>query len=298
MEENKINSSPISPKKSRKNNKEIIEVEIGRPNPAFNLISIKARYRFHQIKKNFSKNDYKNYMRKCKNMYSISSKMSSEMKMSEIYESEKQNINDILNIYHELYDKISSKRIRLTRVKKEKPILLKEKLSLSAINTNKEKQLSETKSKSIKDLKHGIVNLKYQTINMNKNINNNDNKFNTFFSDTLRGNFSNNMIKNRMRKKEFKKILNHSYKDGKMITNKNFENMENDVNNDIKKKNENSELINLKLKQTPLSCKSNGLTITNFGAIIYKNSIFRSKNISHFLHNGNQILPFIYSSKY
>ena len=86
MEENKINSSPISPKKSPKNNKEIIEVEIGRPNPAFNLISIKARYRFHQIKKNFSKNDYKNYMRKCKNMYSISSKMSSEMKMSEIYE--------------------------------------------------------------------------------------------------------------------------------------------------------------------------------------------------------------------
>ena len=297
MEENKINSSPLSPKKSKKNNKEIIEVEIGRPNPAFNLISIKARYRFHQIKKNFSKNDYKNYMRKCKNMYSISSKMSSEMKMSEIYESEKQNINDILNIYHELYDKISSKRIRLTRVKKEKPILLKEKLSLSAINTNKEK-LSETKSKSIKDIKHGIVNLKYQTINMNKNINNNDNNLNTFFSDTLRGNFSNNMIKNRMRKKEFKKILNHSYKDGKINTNKNFENMENDVNNDIKKKNENSELINLKLKQTPLSCKSNGLTITNFGAIIYKNSIFRSKNISHFLHNGNQILPFIYNSKY
>ena len=297
MEENKINSSPISPKKSPKNNKEIIEVEIGRPNPAFNLISIKARYRFHQIKKNFSKNDYKNYMRKCKNMYSISSKMSSEMKMSEIYESEKQNINDILNIYHELYDKISSKRIRLTRVKKEKPILLKEKLSLSAINTNKEK-LSETKSKSIKDLKHGIVNLKYQTINMNKNINNNDNNLNTFFSDTLRGNFSNNMIKNRMRKKEFKKILNHSYKDGKMITNKNFDSMENDVNNNIKKNNENNELINLKLKQTPLSCKSNGLTITNFGAIIYKNSIFRSKNISHFLHNGNQILPFIYNSKY
>ena len=55
--------------------------------------------------------------------------------------------------------------------------------------------------------------------------------------------------------------------------------------------------IELKTKQSPKSGKSTGLTITNFGAIIYNNSIFRNKNISNFLHN-NQVLPFIYSSKY
>ena len=139
MEENKINSRQITPKNFKKNIKETVEISLGRPNPAFNLISIKARYRYHQIKNSFSKYDYKAYMRRCKNMYSISSKMSSELNMSEIYHGEKQNIDGILDIYHRIDDKISSKRIRLTKVKKNNPKfkLLKEK-SLSAVNILRE----------------------------------------------------------------------------------------------------------------------------------------------------------------
>ena len=82
MEENKINSRQITPKNFKKNIKETVEISLGRPNPAFNLISIKARYRYHQIKNSFSKYDYKAYMRRCKNMYSISSKMSSDRNIS------------------------------------------------------------------------------------------------------------------------------------------------------------------------------------------------------------------------
>ena len=296
MEENKINSNQITPKKLRKNNKEVVEIEIGRPNPAFNLISIKARYRFHQIKENFSKNEYNNYMRRCKNMYSISSKMSAEMKMSDIYESEKQNIDGILNIYHQLYDKISSKRIRLTKFKKAKPIILREKKSLSALNIIKEK-LNDSKFRTINNFKNGNDNIKFQTLKINETRTNDKNLISTF-SNNFKGNFSNNMINNKLKRKDFNKTINPSLNNANIISNKNLENIENIMNNkNIKKAGENKELFELKTKQSPKSGKSTGLTITNFGAIIYNNSIFRNKNISNFLHN-NQVLPFIYSSKY
>ena len=101
-------------------------------------------------------------------------------------------------------------------------------------------------------------------------------------------------------KNRFNKTFSPSFKAKKLISNKIQENIENDINirdNNPKKKSEDYGLYNFKTKQTPLSGKSTGMTITNFGAIIYNNSIYRNKNISNFLYN-NQILPLIYSSKY
>ena len=329
MEENKINSRQITPKKFKKNDKETVEISLGRPNPAFNLISIKARYRYHQIKNSFSKYDYKAYMRRCKNMYSISSKMSSELNMSEIYHGEKQNIDGILDIYHRIDDKISSKRIRLTKVKKNNPKfkLLKEK-SLSAVNILRETPNIDKFKISSNDFDKDGNDIKFQTQklkeNKNRNINN-DKKLSSTFSSNFKGDFSNIFINSKMansnaklKKKEsnnykikknlffdenknrFNKTFSPSFKAKKLISNKIQENIENDINirdNNPKKKSEDYGLYNFKTKQTPLSGKSTGMTITNFGAIIYNNSIYRNKNISNFLYN-NQILPLIYSSKY
>ena len=200
MEENKINSRQITPKNFKKNIKETVEISLGRPNPAFNLISIKARYRYHQIKNSFSKYDYKAYMRRCKNMYSISSKMSSELNMSEIYHGEKQNIDGILDIYHRIDDKISSKRIRLTKVKKNNPKfkLLKEK-SLSAVNILRETPNIEKCKISSNDFDKEGNDIKFQTQklkeNKNRNINN-DKKLSSTFSSNFKGDFSNIFINN------------------------------------------------------------------------------------------------------
>ena len=135
MEENKINSDEIIPKKIKKEKKETVEMRLDQPNPAFNLISLKARYRLQQIKRNFSKGDYNAYIRRCKNMYSISSKMSSEMSISDIYNEEKKNFNDIAAMFQKIYNQVSSKRIKFTKLKRDnnKIKLFKQK-SLSQVN--------------------------------------------------------------------------------------------------------------------------------------------------------------------
>ena len=304
MEEKKINSPKISPKKRKNNNKEVIEISLGRPNPAYNLVSIKARYRFHQIKQNFSKLDYNAYIRRCKNMYSISSKMSSELDVSDIYHEEKKNINGILDIFHRIDDKISSKRIRLTKFKKDsgKIKMLKEK-SLSAINLYKVKpNLSKFRitSNDFSNLSNNI-NLQSRKLNANKNNNSHikNKKMNSTYCSNFKGDFSNILINSKMNDTNFNKTFSPSFNNKNIILNKKKENIENKNTNiyNPKKISEEYGLYNFKTKQSPLSGKSTGLTITNFGAIIYNNSIFRNKNISNFLYN-NQSLPLIYSSKY
>lgn len=328
MEENKINSRQISPKKSKKNNKEVVEISLGRPNPAFNLVSIKARFRFHQIKENFTKLDYKEYMRKCKNMYSISSKLSSELNMSDILFEEKKNINDILSMYHRIDDKISSKRIRLTKVKKDNPKvkLLKEK-SVSAVNLLKEKSSLFKFRITANDFKSHQNNTKLQSQefhpNKNRNYNNNNEMLRSTYNSNFKGDFSNVFINSKMNNtnykqnsnqnnhiliktnsffeknnKDFSKTFYPSFNQKKIISNTIFEKKENNnIISNQKKSYEDFGLYNFKTKQCPLSGKSSGLTITNFGAIIYNNSIFRNKKISNFLYN-NQSLPSIYSIKY
>ena len=326
MEETKNNSCPKSQKKNKNNDKEIIEMHIGRPNPAFNLVSIKARYRLHLIKQNYSKNDYNDYIRRCKNMYSISSKMSSDMNMSDIYYQEKKGISNILNIFKKIDDKVSSNRIRLTKYKKDnsKKKYLKEK-SLSAVNIFEDKsklanlKMTPNKFNNIRNeikFKTEKISLKNSKDNM-FNLNN-IKKMNSTFSSNFKSNFSNmninnnninidnnnqnnkNICLNKTKNSTFEEKKNFGLKFKPLIINKkaSMNKSPEYIENDRPKKVYNlNGLFNFKSKQSPISAKSDGITITNYGGIVFNDSFFRKKTISNFLYN-NVNLPIIYSSKY
>lgn len=322
MEENKINSDEIIPKKIKKEKKETVEMRLDQPNPAFNLISLKARYRLQQIKQNFSKGDYNAYIRRCKNMYSISSKMSSEMSISDIYNEEKKNFNDIAAMFQKIYNQVSSKRIKFTKLKRDnnKIKLFKQK-SLSQVNfykNNSDLNFYKDEFKKYKIIKHknkSQTDVMKFTAPKLKVHNFNKKNFPKSPSTNFKGDFSNLLINNKMNntnsnlaKEENKKIhviendninmnnksFNFSYKVKKNIMNRNLDKID---NNKSKKVAEFYGIYNSESKQLPLSGKSTGLSITNFGAIIYNNSFFRNKKISNFIHNY-QSLPLIYNSKY
>ena len=322
MEENKINSDEIIPKKIKKEKKETVEMRLDQPNPAFNLISLKARYRLQQIKQNFSKGDYNAYIRRCKNMYSISSKMSSEMSISDIYNEEKKNFNDIAAMFQKIYNKVSSKRIKFTKLKRDnnKIKLFKQKF-LSQVNfykNNSDLNFYKDEFKKYKIIKHknkSQTDVMKFTAPKLKVHNFNKKNFPKSPSTNFKGDFSNLLINNKMNntnsnlaKEENKKIhviendninmnnksFNFSYKAKKNIINRNLDKID---NNKSKKVAEFYGIYNSESKQLPLSGKSTGLSITNFGAIIYNNSFFRNKKISNFIHNY-QSLPLIYNSKY
>ena len=325
MEETKNNNCQKTQKTKKSNDKESIEIHIGRPNPAFNLVSIKARYRLHLIKQNYSKNNYNDYIRKCKNMYSISSKMSSDMNMSDIYYQEKKGINNILDIFRKIDDKVSSNRIRLTKYKKDnsKKNFLKEK-SLSAVNifTDKSKLIKlkmspnklndirneikfKTEKITLKNDKDNIFNLNnvkkmnstfssnfksnISNMNINNNINinnNNQNNNNNFINNTKNSTFE--------EKKNFGKAFKPLIINKKAFMKQSQEYIENYKPKKVYNLNG---LYNFKSKQAPISAKSDGITITNYGGIVFNDSFFRKKTISNFLYN-NVNLPIIYSSKY
>ena len=322
MEENKINSDEIIPKKIKKEKIETVEMRLDQPNPAFNLISLKARYRLQQIKQNFSKGDYNAYIRRCKNMYSISSKMSSEMSISDIYIEEKKNFNDIAAMFQKIYNQVSSKRIKFTKLKRDnnKIKLFKQK-SLSQVNfykNNSDLNFYKDEFKKYKIIKHknkSQTDVMKFTAPKLKVHNFNKKNFPKSPSTNFKGDFSNLLINNKMNntnsnlaKEENNKIhviendninmnnksFNFSYKVKKNIINRNLDKID---NNKSKKVAEFYGIYNSESKQLPLSGKSTGLSITNFGAIIYNNSFFRNKKISNFIHNY-QSLPLIYNSKY
>ena len=286
MEENKINSDEIIPKKIKKEKKETVEMRLDQPNPAFNLISLKARYRLQQIKQNFSKGDYNAYIRRCKNMYSISSKMSSEMSISDIYNEEKKNFNDIAAMFQKIYNKVSSKRIKFTKLKRDnnKIKLFKQK-SLSQVNfykNNSDLNFYKDEFKKYKIIKHknkSQTDVMKFTAPKLKVHNFNKKNFPKSPSTNFKGDFSNLLINNKMNntnsnlaKEENKKIhviendninmnnksFNFSYKVKKNIINRNLDKID---NNKSKKVAEFYGIYNSESKQLPLSGKSTGLSL-------------------------------------
>ena len=324
MEETKNNSCQNTQKNLKKNDKDFIEINIGPPNPAFNLVSLKARYRLHLIKQNYTKNDYNDYIRKCKNMYSISSKMSSDMNMSDIYNQEKAGINNILNIFRKIDEKTSSSRIRLRKFKKDnsKAKYLKEK-SLSALNIFKDYSKLTNLKMTTNKLNTDRNEIKYKThkINLRKSKDdmfnlNNVKKMNSTFSSNFRSNVSNIVIKNIINNNTnqnnnnnfIKKTKNSSYEEknnlvktfNSLIINKKsiMNKIPECIENEKPKKFYNlTGLYNFKSKQSPISAKSDGITITRYGGIVFNDSFFRKKGISNFLYNKVN-LPIIYSYKY
>ena len=98
-------------------NHEIKEVCLNKKNPDFNLVSLKARHRLNIFKKLFSKHEYKDYIRKCKNMYSISSLMNNHCSLSDLYNSERINIPEIINLYNKIDINLDQRKIRLKKIR-------------------------------------------------------------------------------------------------------------------------------------------------------------------------------------
>ncbi len=225
-------------------------------------------------------------------------------------------------MFQKIYNQVSSKRIKFTKLKRDnnKIKLFKQK-SLSQVNfykNNSDLNFYKDEFKKYKIIKHknkSQTDVMKFTAPKLKVHNFNKKNFPKSPSTNFKGDFSNLLINNKMNntnsnlaKEENKKIhviendninmnnksFNFSYKVKKNIINRNLDKID---NNKSKKVAEFYGIYNSESKQLPLSGKSTGLSITNFGAIIYNNSFFRNKKISNFIHNY-QSLPLIYNSKY
>jgi hypothetical protein len=119
---------------------EIKEVCLNKKNPEFNLVSLKARHRLNIFKKIFSKHEYKDYIRKCKNMYSISSLMNNHCSLSDLYNSERINIPEIINLYNKIDINLDQRKITLKKIRNNKYNLK----NINDFNKNNIMSLSDT----------------------------------------------------------------------------------------------------------------------------------------------------------
>lgn len=330
-EENKTNISNSVKTFSKINIPQGIQQSfIKQKNSGFNLVSLKARHRLNLFKQILSKYEYKDYIRKCKNMYSISSYMNNHYSMSDLYHSERANIPDIISLFNKIDSKLNPKIMKLKKIKKS--IIIdskrgKDNISMPVTNileNNKYNKIAVKFNKSCsfdennRNIEFNRKNIRNKTINYKikklhimplrsnikmKTFHINDNLMNeTTFQLTKNNNEKSiNSVKNNM-------LLNSSERTPKNISfspllpkfkiklknNKiKGKNMMNMNRNNYKDMNEIKNTI--KLTQIPLSTRSNYFSITHYGAIIYKNSILRKKGIENFLPNYYN-LPFIYSN--
>jgi len=313
-------------------NIEIKEIRLEKMSPGFNLVSLKARNRLNIFKQLFSKSEYKDYFRKCKNMYSISSLMNKKFSMNDLYHNERSNINDIISVYNKIDSKLDSQKIKVINIKKNKINKIYNNKSLSAINFYKNK-IDFENSKANNQLMSSMNNVfANNSINqMNSNENSKINNSNKLFSSFNENHNNNNLLINQMSKTtysnknknntllNYKSQLpfrrNYSTNDMYKIKNKGissssspptFYNLkhskalinnreENNSKAESNKNNDFERIYFLQGKQYPKSCINNCFTITQFGGLIHKNSILRCKKIVDFVPN-NSDLPLIYKN--
>ena len=329
-EEKKLSNKNIS-KYGKKLNIEVKEIRLEKMSPGFNFVSLKARHRLNELKNLFSKSEYREYIRKCKNMYSISSIMNNKYSISDLYLREKYDINEIISVFNKIDSKLDSQKIKFVTTKRNKTnnsLKNKPKTSLNFFknNSNLEKFKSSTNynknnknnednnslSSMYKNMNYNsydgdnilssnineasINNQMSKTTYENKNKKNNISNFKVKYSFNLKNdNINNNTI---LKNKDF----NHRGNLSKISNNKNnkvIDDTKNEIINNIKMPKLNrclsdcDGILNIQSKQYPLSCKNNNFNITKFGAIIYNHSMFRNKNIINFIPK-NYNLPLLY----
>ena len=236
-EENELIKNISKKKKSPNKNVEIKEIRLEKMSPGFNLVSLKARHRLNELKKIFSRSEYKDYIRKCKNMYSISSIMNNKYSIADLYLREKYDINDIVSVFNKIDSKLESQKIKVTRIKKDKVkniIKEKSKTSINFFKNNSNFQIFKSNS-NILLRPHGN-----NEENSSLFLNNNNNKMN-YTSYDAKNNFSNfncndTTINNQMSKTTYNNrnkksnILNYK-------TNYSLRNVKNNFLSDINKNN-------------------------------------------------------------
>ena len=248
-EENKINAIKLSLKidsyKEKNNN------FYKKKNAGFNLVSLKARQRLNYFKQILSKYDYKDYIRKCKNMYSISSFMNNHYSMSDLYLSERKNMPNIMNLFNKLDSKINPRKIKLktNSINNKNDFSRKENKSFSQIKTNiMDNNISNNESLKLNNnlnLSEDNRNIYKRKNIKNKTINYNIQKFN-FFNFNKRINIKRKSY-NGINIKNFMNISTKNYKNithdnnilkhyKKIITNDNNY-KKNTIDNNIKNNN-------------------------------------------------------------
>ncbi len=148
----------------KQKNLKIKEVRLEKVNPGFNLVSLKARHRLNKFQKTLSRKDYNDYIRKCKNMYSVSSLMNNKYSMSDLYINEKFSINSIKKTYKNIDDKLSTKRVKIN-ISNSQPINIKNK---SKSNNNKKRREENEYSFSDSDIEE-FTSIFLKTENKTKN---------------------------------------------------------------------------------------------------------------------------------
>ena len=334
-EEKKINNKDISKKDNKsKENIEVKEIRLEKMSPGFNFVSLKARHRLNELKNLFSRAEYRDYIRKCKNMYSISSLMNNKYSISDLYLREKNDINNIISVFNKIDSKLDSQKIKVMTIKKNKiKNMLKEKAkssinffknnsnyelyksniniinqnnnnnnneennSLSSINKNINYNSYDAKNNMSNNIYEASTNIQMSKItydNKNKNKNKKNNILNYKTQYSFRNIKNGNFLKNIHNKTKDFSRTKNSFIRNNQVIN----DSKNEINNNIKSKLSRSYSdfngINFQAKQYPLSCKNNDFNITKFGAIIYNHSMFRTKNIVNFLPK-NYNLPLLYN---
>ena len=305
---------------------EIKEVSLEKKNPGFNLVSLKARNRLNLFKKVLTKYEYKDYIRKCKNMYSISSLMNNHYSMSDLYNTEKANIPDIIYLFNKIDDKLESKKVKFKIFKKNNIKNIQDNTSLYNNNENNNfnnELIKLHNNDNISKIKNNQESKEFLSKNnliyfsSNKNNQNNSCEFpkNNIMNKTTSQIQKN---KNENKRKNYNnsvKLKNHNIS---MINIRSYGNPENTVYNNIllnvKSKNKGINEKNIKkiidkkyfndshknkspnLKLFSMPNRNGSYSITHFGGIIYNNSLYRNKSIENFLPNYCN-LPLLYNKK-
>ena len=333
-EENEENKEKITKSKGQPNkNIEIKEIRLEKMSPGFNLVSLKARNRLNIFKQLFTKSEYRDYFRKCKNMYSISSLMSKKFSMNDLYHNEKNNINDIVSVYNKIDSKLDSQKIKVINIKKNKINKIFNNKSLSATNFYKNKiDFESSKSNNqIIGFTNNDNDFKNKTMNQMNSYENSKTNNKVFRSFNENQNNCNNLLINQMSKSTYSNknknniILNYkgqlssrrnySTNDMYKIKNKGITNSsspptfynlkhskvlinkrkENNSKDESNKNNDYEGISFMQTKQHPKSCINNCFKITQFGGLIHQNSLLRCKRIVDFVPNNDE-LPLIYKN--
>lgn len=154
-EDNKINSNHIIKIPKFKITHDIREVRLEKKNPGFNLVSLKARHRLNIFKQLLSKDEYKEYIRKCKNMYSVSSLMNSHCSLSDLYLSERSNIPEIRNLFNKIDANFDNKKITLNNNRNN--LYLNLKLDIKNLKDLKKKKTMTLSGTNLLDNKNNTI---------------------------------------------------------------------------------------------------------------------------------------------
>ena len=332
MEEEKKKSNKNISKYGKKINIQVKEIRLEKMSPGFNFVSLKARHRLNELKNLFSKSEYREYIRKCKNMYSISSIMNNKFSISDLYLREKYDINEIISVFNKIDSKLDSQKIKVVTTKRNKinnSFKNKQKTSLNFFKNNSNFEKFKSITNYNKNNKNSEDN--NSLCSMYKNMNYNSYDGDNILSSNINEASSNNQISKTTCENKNKKNIISNFKAqysfnlkndnihniilknkdfnpkgnlSKISNNKNnkiIDDAKNETTNNIKMPKLNkclsdcNGILNIQSKQYPLSCKNNNFNITKFGAIIYNHSMFRNKNIINFIPK-NYNLPLLYKN--